>query len=146
MNNLQYNRLLINDKNRLINELREIESDLYNQQNDCDHIRVCIGWNGQFQYKDTSICKCLLCRKNDPTSKYPMIDAAHYKEAYFSHGEISYYREERMEKLQSIAMLIRSNNPDITNAELANNINNIVKQDIKNYENIRILSLKKTNN
>ena len=40
-------------------------------------------------------------------------------------------------------MLIRSDNPYITNEELVNSINRIVKQDVKNYENIRILKLKK---
>ncbi len=135
MKNLQYNKL--------INKLKEIESDLYNQQNECDHIRICIGFNEQIQHQNTGICECLLCRKNNPTSKYPLIDATQYKKAYFSHGELSYYREEKMKKLQNIAMLIRSDNPYITNEELANSINNIVKQDIKNYESIRVLSLKK---
>ena len=43
-------------------------------QKECDHIVVCLGYDGLYQYRDNSFCACLLCEKNDPNSNYKIIN------------------------------------------------------------------------
>ena len=127
---IQYNQFLINNKTKLIKELEEIEKELNNQQQNCDHVAVCLGFKGFFQYKDTRKCECLFCRESNPKTKYPIIDASYYKEEIYGRGELSFQRDERLNELQNIAMELYNDNLELTTEELVTNMNIIVKENI----------------
>ena len=126
-NKIKYNQTLTQSKKKLITELEEIKKQLEVQKEDCDHIKVCLGWNGPYQYRDTSICECLFCRESDPETNYPLIDASYYKDEIYSHGELSKYRESRMIELQNIAMYLLKENPNLSYDELISRMNIIIK-------------------
>lgn len=136
---INYNLLLYQRRNMLKKEIDRIDSELKLQQEDCDHIRVCIGWNGPYLYRDTSICKCLLCGENEPDSRYPLIEAYDYKEEIYSHGEISSYRENRFIELQNLAINILNRKPDLSMDQLVEIMSDIVKNPVASkYQDLAI--------
>lgn len=137
--NINYNLLLSQRRNMLKKEIDRIDSELKLQQEDCDHIRVCIGWNGPYLYRDTSICKCLLCGENEPDSRYPLIEAYDYKKEIYSHGEISSYRENRFIELQNLAINILNRKPDLSMDQLVEIMSDIVKNPVASkYQDLAI--------
>lgn len=125
--NINYNLLLSQRKNMLKKEINRIDSELELQQDVCDHIKVCIGWDSPFLYRDTSICKCLLCGENEPDSRYPLIEAYDYKKEIYSHGELSSYRENRFIDLQDLAINILNRKPDLSMIQLVEIMSDIIK-------------------
>lgn len=139
---IQYNYSLLKEKEYLERRLVEVNKGIYHIQNECDHIKVCIGWNGPYLYRDTSICKCLLCGEDEPESKYPVIEAYDYRSDLFSHGEIASYRKERMIELQNLAMSIISKKEDITVEQLVEIMRDIIKNPIASkYANLALACL-----
>lgn len=124
---INYNLLLSQRKNMLKKEIDRIDSELKLQQDACDHIKVCIGWDGPFLYRNTSICKCLLCGKNEPDSRYPLIEAYDYKKEIYSHGELSSYRENRFVDLQNLAINILNRKQDLSMIQLVEIMSDIIK-------------------
>lgn len=135
-NQLKHNQTIMEKQRQLLSELKQTQNQLSEQQENCDHIRVCIGWNGPFLYRDTSICKCLICGKNEPESNYPLIEAYNYKSELYSHGELESYRDERMSELQNLAMNIISEKEDITIEQLIEIMNEMIKNEGKTLADI----------
>lgn len=136
---INYNLLLSQRKNMLKKEIDRIDSELEFQQDVCDHIKVCIGWDGPFLYRDTSICKCLLCGKNEPDSRYPLIEAYDYKKEIYCHGELSSYRENRFIELQNLAINILNRKPDLSITQLVEIMSDIVKNPVASkYQDLAI--------
>lgn len=136
---INYNLLLTQRKNMLKKEIDRIDSELKLQQDVCDHIKVCIGWDGPFLYRDTSICKCLLCGENEPDSRYPLIEAHDYKKEIYSHGELFSYRENRFIELQNLAINILNRKPDLSMIQLVEIMNDIIKNPVaSNYQELAI--------
>lgn len=124
-----YNRKLMRQKATLERNLKTISNEIENLQESCNHIRVCLGWDGAYQYRDTSVFNCLLCRDYDPDTKYKTLDATNYKKMQYSHGQNESYRESRLLELQNLALAIIIENPSITEEELIEKIENIIKKD-----------------
>ncbi len=136
---INYNLLLSQRKNMLKKEIDRIDSELEFQQDVCDHIKVCIGWDGPFLYRDTSICKCLLCGKNEPDSRYPLIEAYDYKKEIYCHGELSSYRENRFIELQNLAINILNRKPGLSITQLVEIMSDIVKNPVASkYQDLAI--------
>lgn len=127
--NLKYNRELIKTKSRLEKELEMVNDKIKTKQESCNHIKVCIGWNGPFLYRDTSIDLCLLCCEDDPNTKFRVIEAYDYKKEEYDHGQLSSYREKRFEDLQQLTMNIMTENPSITEEQLIEKLNIIIEED-----------------
>lgn len=142
---------LLEEKEELKKELREVENKIENERKTCDHVVVCSGWNGPFQYRDTSFCECLFCREQDPETKYSVIDASYYDELRFSHGDFPWYRNARMLKLQNVAYVMLKDNPEMTNEELVAAMKEHIQKDNEEYKKLeaemcKMLSKKKTGN
>ena len=127
---IKYNRSLIMRKKQLEKELEYIKEILNVEAKKCDHVSVCLGFNGLHQYRDTSIFECLLCRETNPESNYPIIDATYYRDDLYNHGMLSNHREEKMDDLQKVAMLLYDNNPTLTNEELVAEMNKVVNKNM----------------
>lgn len=134
---IKYNRELIKNKIRLKKELNMVEKEIEESQDSCNHIRVCLGWNGSFQYRDTSIIQCLWCSEIDLRSLYNVIDATNYKSSLYGHGQYSSDREKRLLEIQKLAINMLMENPKLTEEEMVTRLNNIMKED---EEKIKILA------
>lgn len=141
--NLKYNKELMKTKSRLEKELKMISEEIEKSQESCNHIKVCLGWNGPYQYRDTSIHLCLLCRDYDPDTKYKTVDATNYKKLQYSHGEFERDREERLLELQELTMNMMMENPSTTEEEIVEKLNEIIQEDVrKNNELEKKLRIK----
>lgn len=127
--NIKYNQELMHKKMRLEHDLETVNEFIGEQQASCSHIRVCLGWNGPFQYRDTSFHQCLLCYEFDPESKYKIVDATYYKRIKYSHGETSRYREERLLDLEKLVIKLLTENPNLTEEELVTSLNETIQQE-----------------
>lgn len=126
---IKYNQELIKNKIRLEKELKMVNQEIEDNQDKCNHIKVCIGWDGSFLYRDSSINLCLICGEKDPVSKYKTLQAYDYKKEYYSHGEMKTYREKRFIEIQQLALNIITEQEDITEEELIQKLNNIIEED-----------------
>lgn len=126
---IQYNQKMTSRKEELEKELEDINKQLNSQRKVCDHIMVCLGWDGQFQYRDTSYCTCLLCGDYFSYSKYKEIDASYYKEELYSHGELSSYRKQRLIDLQNLAISLMTENSCLTQEELVEMMIQIISEE-----------------
>jgi len=142
-NQIKYNQKIIESQNELLSELEQTQKQLNEQQENCNHIRVCIGWNGPYLYKDASICKCLICGKKDPESNYRTIKIYDYKRELCNHEELESYRNERMSELQNLALNIIEKKKDITPEQLVEIMNDIIKNSLALEEEIEIISKRK---
>lgn len=137
---ISYNLSLCQRKNILKKEIERIDSELKLQQDVCDHISVCIGWDGPYLYRDTSICKCLICGQNEPDSKYPTIEAYNYKKEIYSHGELSSYGKDRFIELQNLAINILNRKPDLSMIQLVEILSDIIKNPVTSkYQDLAII-------
>lgn len=128
---INYKQLLLQRREILQQEINRTDSEIKIQQDNCDHISVCVGWDGPFQYRDTSICKCLLCGENEPRTNYPVINAAYYKEENYGHGQFYSHRKSRFIELQKLMMDVLSEKTDISNGELADMMNDIINNPVE---------------
>ena len=126
---IKYNKELIKNKIRLKKELNMIEKEIEDSQGCCNHIRICLGWNGPFQYRNTSITQCLLCSEVDPRSLYNVVDATYYKSSLYGHGEISSDREKRLLEIQELVVDMLVENPKLSEEDLVTRLNEIMKED-----------------
>ena len=92
---------------------------------------MCLGWDGPYQCRNTSICTCLLCGENDPKSEHKVIEAAYYKANLYSHGELAIYREKRLHELRELATNLMNEDSHLTESELAEKIDEKVSAEIK---------------
>ena len=127
---IKYNQSLDQRKEQLLSELEEVNKQIKEQQKDCDHISVCIGWCGLHLYRDSAYHKCLICGENSPESRYPIIEAQNYKREIYSHGEEYKDREDRFIELQNLAIYILNRKPDLSMKQLVEIISNIVKDEL----------------
>ncbi len=128
------NQKLFEEKEKLERELEEINEKIEDYQKTCDHIAVYTGWDGLYQCRDSSYCECLFCREKDPKTRYPVIDAAYYDEYHFGHGQFSWYRSDRMIKLQNVAYTMLKDNQEMTNEELVNELRTHIAKDREEYK------------
>lgn len=133
---IKYNHELLKHNIRLEKELSMVIRERVIQQEACNHIKVCLGWNGPYQDRDTSFHTCLFCQKDDPDSQYRMIDATNYRKLKYSHGEYEMAREARLLEIQELAMGIMKENPSITEKQLVEELTEIIKADAENTKTI----------
>lgn len=126
----KYNQSLDQRKEQLLSELEEVNKQIKEQQKECDHISVCIGWCGLYLYRDSAYHKCLICGENSPESRYPIIEAQNYKREIYSHGEEFNDRKDRFIELQNLAIYILNRKPDLSMTQLVEIMSNIVKDEL----------------
>ncbi len=126
---IKYSHELLKHNIRLEKELSMVIREIVIQQEACNHIKVCLGWNGPYQDRDTSFHTCLFCQKDDPDSQYRTIDATNYRKLKYSHGENEMIREKRLLDIQSLALDIMRENPKITETELVEKLNKIIAEE-----------------
>lgn len=134
---IKWNQELIKNKIRLNKQLKMINSEIDKQQHNCNHISVCLGWDGQFQYRNTSFNICIFCHENDPKSKY-IIDATDYKKELYGHGESEEAREKRLSDLQNLAISKLEETPDISEEVLVEQINSIITESKSKAKQIKL--------
>lgn len=148
MNNKEEKRLMriknsidaLKKQRDLLEQISNIKNELEVFQKLCDHINVGLGWDGRYLCRDTSICKCLFCGKENPQSKYPLIKAFNYKDELYSHGEELSYRTSRMIDLQELAVKIMERKENISNEQLSIVLNEIAQNPIAaKHENLAIV-------
>lgn len=127
---IKCNQSLDQRKEQLLSELEEVNKQIKEQQKECDHISVCIGWCGLHLYKDSAYHKCLICGENSPESRYPIIEAQNYKREIYSHGEEFNDRKDRFIELQNLAIYILNRKPDLSMTQLVEMMSNIVKDEL----------------
>lgn len=127
---IKYNQSLDQRKEQLLSELEEVNKQIKEQQKECDHIGVCIGWCGLYLYRDSAYHKCLICGENSPESRYPIIEAQNYKREIYSHGEEFNDRKDRFIELQNLAIYILNRKPDLSMTQLVEIMSNIVKDEL----------------
>lgn len=127
---IKYNQSLDQRKEQLLSELEEVNKQIKEQQKECDHISVCIGWCGLHLYRDSAYHKCLICGENSPESRYPIIEAQNYKREIYSHGEEFKDRKDRFIELQNLVIYILNRKPDLSMKQLVEIISNIVKDEL----------------
>ena len=127
---IKYNQSLDQRKEQLLSELEEVNKQIKEQQKECDHISVCIGWCGLYLYRDSAYHKCLICGENSPESRYPIIEAQNYKREIYSHGEEFNDRKDRFIELQNLAIYILNRKPDLSMTQLVEIMSNIVKDEL----------------
>lgn len=127
---IKYNQSLDQRKEQLLSELEEVNKQIKEQQKECDHISVCIGWCGLYLYRDSAYHKCLICGENSPESRYPIIEAQNYKREIYSHGEEFNDRKDRFIELQNLAIYILNRKPDLSMTQLVEIMSNIVKNEL----------------
>ena len=127
---IKCNQSLDQRKEQLLSELEEVNKQIKEQQKECDHISVCIGWCGLHLYRDSAYHKCLICGENSPESRYPIIEAQNYKREIYSHGEEFKDRKDRFIELQNLAIYILNRKPDLSMKQLVEIISNIVKDEL----------------
>ena len=126
---IKCNQSLDQRKEQLLSELEEVNKRIKEQQKECDHISVCIGWCGLYLYRDSAYHKCLIC-ENSPESRYPIIEAQNYKREIYSHGEEFNDRKDRFIELQNLAIYILNRKPDLSMTQLVEIMSNIVKDEL----------------
>lgn len=141
--NLKYNNTLYKNQIRLKNELNMVNKELENQQNICEHIPVCVGFEGLFKYRDNSYCYCALCRSShfDSSTKYRPINACDYKKDKYGQGFWDEERDLRLDEINRLALDIVAENPNISVDELKESLEEIIEKNIEHQK-----SLKKTTN
>ena len=127
---IKCNQSLDQRKEQLLSELEEVNKQIKEQQKECDHISVCIGWCGLHLYRDSAYHKCLICGENSPESRYPIIEAQNYKREIYSHGEEFNDRKDRFIELQNLAIYILNRKPDLSMTQLVEIMSNIVKDEL----------------
>lgn len=141
---IKYNHGLIKNKVRLEKELKMIEKEIYDNQTNCNHISICLGYDGTYQCEDNSDFICILCGKKFPYTNYEILDATNYNQMKYSHGETTFYSEERLKELQEITTNIILNNPLISEEQLIEKISQILKKDeLKTKQILKKLEIKK---
>lgn len=126
---IKYNSELMKAKRRLKNELNMVEKEIEKSQDSCNHIRICLGWNEPFQYRNTSIIQCLLCSEVDPRSFYNVVDATNYKSSLYGHGESSSDREKRLLEIQGLVVNMLIENPELREEDIVTRLNEVMKED-----------------
>lgn len=134
--NFKYNVELMKTKTRLEKELKMVRKEIEDRQEKCNHINVCLGWVGRFQYRDTSINECLLCGESCPYSIYKTVNATNYKKEMYGHGQQEKDRESRMTEIREIAIDIIKYNPEITEKKLVEKLNQIIEKDVENTKKL----------
>ena len=130
-------RSLMNKRAKLLKELKETDKEIESIQSKCNHIPVCLGFYGNFLYRDSSICECLLCREDHPEyGDYEGIEASLYKRMTYGHGAFGNQKDMKMENIQNTFKYLVDSNPDMTVDELINSINMMVLEDTKTYEKV----------
>ena len=139
---IKYSQDLIKTKNQLANQLKMLEKEIQDIQGECNHISVCLGYNGRYKRDNNSFYVCLLCQDNYPYSKYIKVDATYYKKEQYNHGETELYRKNRFVEIQDLAMDIIKQDPTITEEQLIITLNRIIKDNIhKENSNEKIKKL-----
>lgn len=132
ISNLKYNRELIKKKNRLEKELKMINKEIENQQENCDHIWVYFGKSNN----DNSRYRCVLCNldwnsKESVTVKFPYINVSLYKSSLLS----EYDEEKCFDKIQEQFVKTLIEDSELTQYEIIDRINKYLEEEsVKNHE------------
>ena len=122
---IKYNKELFSKQLYFDKALKFVNEEIKTQQENCSHINVVLGHDKQFTYR-----KCLFCEKvmAGLREDIPTIDATNYKEELYSTGATQEARTGRLNELRNILISLVTNKPEITDEEIYNELNQLVKK------------------
>ena len=122
---IKYNKELFSKQLYFDKALKFVNEEIKTQQENCSHINVVLGHDKQFTYR-----KCIFCEKvmAGVREDIPTIDATNYKEELYSTGSTQEERANRLNELRNLLILLINDNPEITDEEIFNELNQLVKK------------------
>lgn len=122
---IKYNKELFDKQLYFDKSLKFINEEIKSQQENCNHMNVVLGHDKQFTYR-----KCLFCEKvmAGLREDIPTIDATNYKEELYSTGATQEARTGRLNELRNILISLITDKPEITDEEIYNELNQLVKK------------------
>lgn len=122
---IKYNKELFDKQLYFDKSLKFINEEIKSQQANCSHMNVVLGHDKQFTYR-----KCLFCEKvmAGLREDIPTIDATNYKEELYSTGATQEARTGRLNELRNILISLITDKPEITDEEIYNELNQLVKK------------------
>lgn len=135
MNNIEKIKLIQNleeKKLRLEKELDSIHNDILEVQEECEHVVVFLGYHGWCAITGEKY-RCLLCGKEDIYEPNFIIDAKEYLKNY--DVKIEHQFNNKFDHIQTIALGLLKDNPDMTGKELLDKLNNLIQESIEYKEN-----------
>lgn len=118
---LEYTRTLLGEKQKLLEQLKNISEEIKKNTEDCDHISVELGTMEAEEYK----FRCLLCGKK--LSK-PTTSCVHIRKYLRNHSHCI-TESEMLESVQTIAFAFLQSDISISQEELVNKLNSILDID-----------------
>lgn len=131
---IKYNRVLMKNKIRLEKELKMINKELSDSRKECQHIKVCLGFDGEYQYRDNSYSCCLKCGSENLSYYHtiqPIINATYYKTSEYGNGNTEESRERKFEELQNLFISYAEKFPDLTEQDIISKINEEIEMNVK---------------
>lgn len=130
INDLKYNQTLFETKIKLEKKLKFVDKEIEEKQKNCKHLSVCLGYNGDYPYRDNTYNECLFCGKKEPDAEFGRyIDAYTYKRMEYHEGYSILDREPRKKELLDLWINIQNENPDMTEEQIIEQIKDIIKKD-----------------
>ena len=122
---IKYNKELFDKQLYFDKALKFVNEEIKSQQANCSHINVVLGHDKQFIYR-----KCIFCEKvmAGVREDIPTIDATNYKEELYSTGATQEARTSRLNELRNILVSLVTDKPEITDEEIFNELNQLVKK------------------
>lgn len=123
---------LIRKKVSLERQLGLTTIQLKKIQENCDHIKVTIGYFGDYMNNDTVITECLLCGKNDPCAHFARsIDASDYQSVLYGNGSSIEDGNARIEKIRKIWEELDQQDENLSEEEKINQIKEVINLDVE---------------
>lgn len=130
INELKYNQALFETKTRLEQELKFINKEIKERQNNCKHLCVCLGYDGAYPYRDTTYNECLFCGEKEPNEEFGRyIEAYTYKRIKYHEGYSILDREPRKKDLLNLWINLQIQNPNMTEEQIIEELKNEIKKD-----------------
>lgn len=130
INELKYNQALFETKRRLEQELKFVNKEIEEKQKNCNHLSICLGYDGTYPYRDTTYNECLFCGKQEPDADFGRyIDAYTYKRSNYHEGSFKSQRESRKKALIDLWIKIQTENPSMPDELIIEEMKDTIKKD-----------------
>ena len=131
---IKYGMKLDEEKAQLESMLAVVKNKINSQRKKCSHISVNLGSYNMYSTPDEESC-CLLCGKGKNREFYYSPVNVVHAEDYLPQYNISDNRQcnAKFEHIQTIAIGILKDNPEMSNKELTDKLNDLIKKSL-NYQ------------
>lgn len=147
MNNVEkikYLRELETQKDELERKLVPITRNIQQEKNSCSHISVDLGCYGLYPSTGNKY-RCLICGKGKSDEYFYETQYIVYAENYLPQYNIKNEQEcdIKFDHIQTLALGLLKENPDMSREELVNKLNNLIQESISFRENENVHKLVK---